>query len=113
MWRRVAMRKRLCDSLPTRFDGAVYYGIHFDYIYTIVWRGDRRHGTHRHANNPVYPTPIDVSHQIYLFFTMGKQILPIDNKYLLIQGAGPDVARLGAFDASEFSDSAFPIARAG
>ncbi|GBP83399.1 Putative fatty acyl-CoA reductase CG5065 [Eumeta japonica] len=26
MWRHVAMRKRLCDSLLTRFDGAVYYG---------------------------------------------------------------------------------------
>ncbi|GBP20472.1 hypothetical protein EVAR_78847_1 [Eumeta japonica] len=26
MWRRVAMRKRLCDFLLTRFDGAVYYG---------------------------------------------------------------------------------------
>ncbi|GBP50628.1 hypothetical protein EVAR_28819_1 [Eumeta japonica] len=25
MWRRIAMRKRLCDSLFTRFDGAVYY----------------------------------------------------------------------------------------
>ncbi|GBP14123.1 hypothetical protein EVAR_102793_1 [Eumeta japonica] len=25
MWRRVAMCKRLCDSLLTRFDGAVYY----------------------------------------------------------------------------------------
>ncbi|GBP87064.1 hypothetical protein EVAR_45429_1 [Eumeta japonica] len=39
MWRCVAMRKRLCDSLLTRFDGAVYYSIHFDYIYhCIAWR---------------------------------------------------------------------------
>ncbi|GBP26394.1 hypothetical protein EVAR_75526_1 [Eumeta japonica] len=36
MWRRVAMRKRLCDSLLTRFDGAIYYGIHFDYIYIYI-----------------------------------------------------------------------------
>ncbi|GBP09921.1 hypothetical protein EVAR_92461_1 [Eumeta japonica] len=34
-----AMRKRLCDFLLTQFDGAVYYGIPFDYIYhCIAWR---------------------------------------------------------------------------
>ncbi|GBP54698.1 hypothetical protein EVAR_42898_1 [Eumeta japonica] len=30
------MRKRLCDFLLTRFEGAVYYGIHFDP--SIAWR---------------------------------------------------------------------------
>ncbi|GBP85506.1 hypothetical protein EVAR_61763_1 [Eumeta japonica] len=41
MWRRIAMCKRLCNSLLTWFDGAFHYGIHFDYIHIyhcIAWR---------------------------------------------------------------------------
>ncbi|GBP76968.1 hypothetical protein EVAR_63315_1 [Eumeta japonica] len=66
MWRRVVMRKRLCDFLLTRFDGAVYY-VHSTvnrlYIYpNIAWRPVAT-AKRCHANNPVYPTPIDVPHR--------------------------------------------------
>ncbi|GBP65966.1 hypothetical protein EVAR_45886_1 [Eumeta japonica] len=54
------MRKRLRDSLLTRFDGAVYYGVHFDYIYMPLYSvATRGHGKRRHANDPFYPAPID------------------------------------------------------
>ncbi|GBP49543.1 hypothetical protein EVAR_45607_1 [Eumeta japonica] len=62
MWQRVAMCKLLCDSLLTRFDGAVYYSIHFDY-YSVA---TRRHGKRRHANDSAYPAPIDVS-RLYIY----------------------------------------------
>ncbi|GBP79391.1 hypothetical protein EVAR_61816_1 [Eumeta japonica] len=73
MWRRVAMHKRLCDSLLTRFDGAVYYGIHFDYMYIPLYSvATRRHGKRRHTNNPVYPASIDVSRQKNSLATLSK-----------------------------------------
>ncbi|GBP48164.1 hypothetical protein EVAR_27550_1 [Eumeta japonica] len=42
MWRRVALRKRLCDSLFTRFDGAVYYASHASNRIVVVHDAIRR-----------------------------------------------------------------------
>ncbi|GBP03319.1 hypothetical protein EVAR_2716_1 [Eumeta japonica] len=65
-WNSVCHKVFITTQHPSWFTGPLASPIFFnkstrpDQKYTVA---TRRHGKRRHANNPVYPAPIDVSHQ--------------------------------------------------